>query len=186
MGGNTVTPAQRQASIDKGHARRVQERKARRARAIAPATVKVTVPFDSEATLHAVYRAAKAIWEKSGPFNAHARTCYLKGSFEWRRAVAAWGETKTWERVFPILQTDPNVSDDNPKDGLGPLLAAAKEIFSPASSYTENQKVNYLLGNFAWEKAVTNYGFSLACKTVRKVFTEWDGEKRPTWYEGSK
>ena len=181
--GSTVTPAERQANIDKGHARRVQERKAR---AATPVTVKVTVPFDGEATLHAVYRAAKAIWEKSGPFNAHARTCYLKGSFEWRRAVAAWGEAKTLERVLPILQTDPNVSDGDPKGGLGPLLVVAQEIFA-GDRYTENQKVNYLLGNYAWKNAVITYGFSLACKTVRKVFIEWDGKERPTWYSrGSK
>ena len=182
--GNSVTPAERQASINAGHEKRVQERKARKARAQIQAGVKnieVHVHFDGQATLHAVHRKAKALWAESNPFPAGQRFRYLKGSVEWRRAEAAFGEFKVTEHVADIVSTDPNICDDNPKEGLGPLLAAATTIFSGAT-FTDNQKVNYLLGNFAWLRAVATYGFAAACKTVRKVFAEWDGKARPTWY----
>lgn len=179
--GYSVTPAMRQASINAGHEKRVQERKARKARVHDAKKVEVYVPFDGQATLHAVYKKAKELWAESNPFPADQRLKYLKGSLEWRRAVAAWGEFKVTEHTAGVISTDPNISDGDPKGGLGPLLVVAQEIFT-GDRYTENQKVNYLLGNYAWKNAVITYGFSLACKTVRKVFIGWDGKERPTWY----
>lgn len=172
----------RQASIDAGHERRVQERKARKARGQAGVyNVEVRHNFNGEATLHAVYKKAKELWEASNQFPAAQRLRYLKGSFEWRRAVAAWCESKVEAHVAPITSSDPVICDDDPKIGLGPLKTAALTIFSGVN-YSDNQKVNYLLGNFVWSKAVTAYGFKAACKTVQKVYPEWDGKERPTWY----